>query len=169
MNLLVIYKADSETEHNIKELLNGFDVKLWSPLYKLQRIAIVFGTEAEASRGQSAIASVYPDLTTRLSSYSDKENSNLQVPDRGRLLKISPPPSPPTEWQSRDEEPPNKDAHYDTENLLLEAIKRLEHSQDRLNSKYNFYDSEENQSAFLQQKLKLLEHPTVHITLDRAE
>ena len=35
----------------------------------------------------------------------------MRAPSLGKLLFISPPPSPPAGWEIREEEPPNKDVH----------------------------------------------------------
>lgn len=39
------------------------------------------------------------------------EDRHLKAPSLGKLLFISPPPSPPAGWEIREEEPPNKDVH----------------------------------------------------------
>ena len=39
------------------------------------------------------------------------EDQHLKAPSLGKLLFISPPPSPPCGWEIREEEPPNKDVH----------------------------------------------------------
>lgn len=39
------------------------------------------------------------------------EDQHLHPPSLGKLLFISPPPSPPCGWEIREEEPPNKDVH----------------------------------------------------------
>ena len=39
------------------------------------------------------------------------EDQHLKAPSLGKLLFISPPPSPPAGWEIREEEPPNKDIH----------------------------------------------------------
>lgn len=43
----------------------------------------------------------------------DSEKKYLERPDAGKLFFISPPPSPPVGWESRKEDPPNKDVHAD--------------------------------------------------------
>lgn len=47
---------------------------------------------------------------------------HLQAPRAEKQFFISPPPSPPHGWESRDEEPPNKDVHADD---LVHALERL--------------------------------------------
>lgn len=41
----------------------------------------------------------------------DNEKKYLERPDAGKLFFISPPPSPPVGWESRAEDPPNKEVH----------------------------------------------------------
>lgn len=43
----------------------------------------------------------------------DNETKYLERPDAGKLFFISPPPSPPVGWESRTEDPPNKEVHAD--------------------------------------------------------
>lgn len=52
---------------------------------------------------------------------SDKER-HLQAPQASKQFFISPPPSPPAGWTSREEDPPNKDVHA---NDLATALGRL--------------------------------------------
>lgn len=42
---------------------------------------------------------------------ADSEDQHLQPPAMGKLLFISPPPSPPCGWEIREEDPPNKETH----------------------------------------------------------
>ena len=39
------------------------------------------------------------------------DDQHLKAPSLGKLLFISPPPSPPAGWEIREEEAPNKDVH----------------------------------------------------------
>lgn len=41
------------------------------------------------------------------------DSTHLQLPDAGRLWLLSPPPSPPVGWESKDECEPNKETHFD--------------------------------------------------------
>lgn len=41
----------------------------------------------------------------------ETEDQHLKAPSLGKLLFISPPPSPPCGWEIREEDPPNKDVH----------------------------------------------------------
>jgi len=51
-----------------------------------------------------------------------EKERHLCAPPSQKLFFISPPPSPPVGWQSRDEEPPNKDVHAED---LVKALDRL--------------------------------------------
>lgn len=42
---------------------------------------------------------------------ADAQDQHLQPPAMGKLLFISPPPSPPCGWEIREEDPPNKETH----------------------------------------------------------
>lgn len=50
------------------------------------------------------------------------EDQHLKAPDTGRLFFISPPPSPPHGWESKQEDPPNKEVHADD---LAAALHKL--------------------------------------------
>lgn len=49
---------------------------------------------------------------------------HLALPDAGKLFFISPPPSPPHDWEMRLEGAPNKEVHADD---LAEALAKLHH------------------------------------------
>lgn len=53
---------------------------------------------------------------------TDFEDQHLKAPSTGKLFFISPPPSPPHGWESREEEPPNKEVHADD---LTNALHKL--------------------------------------------
>lgn len=70
----------------MRQLLDG------SPLSEDDRVRIYFG-EPTPILGE------------------EEEDQHLKAPSLGKLLFISPPPSPPAGWEIREEEPPNKDVH----------------------------------------------------------
>lgn len=70
----------------IRQLLDG------TPLSENDRVRIYFG-EPTPLLGEQG------------------EDQHLKAPSLGKLLFISPPPSPPAGWEIREEEPPNKDVH----------------------------------------------------------
>ena len=53
---------------------------------------------------------------------SGAPDAHLQAPSLGKLMFISPPPSPPCGWEIRDEDPPNKTTHAED---LLAALAGL--------------------------------------------
>lgn len=62
---------------------------------------------------------VYFGATTPLIAETSPEENLLKAPSLGKLLFISPPPSPPCGWEIREEDPPNKMTHaYDLERAL---------------------------------------------------
>ena len=54
---------------------------------------------------------------------TENEDQHLHPPSLGKLLFISPPPSPPLGWEIREEEPPNKDVHAED---LQKALAKLD-------------------------------------------
>jgi hypothetical protein len=66
-----------------------------------QRIRVYFGAETK--------------ITTQ-------EDQHLKAPSTGKLFFISPPPSPPHGWESRHEDPPNKEVHAED---LADALHKL--------------------------------------------
>lgn len=62
---------------------------------------------------------VYFGQETKLTGLEDQ---HLKAPHSGKLFFISPPPSPPHGWESRDEDPPNKEVHADD---LASALHKL--------------------------------------------
>ena len=79
-----------------------------TPTTAFHPMKIYFG-ETTPLVGQYAAGSGAPD-------------QHLQAPSLGRLMFISPPPSPPCGWEIRDEDPPNKTTHAED---LLAALAGL--------------------------------------------
>lgn len=79
----------------------------------------------------------------------ESEDQHLKAPHSGKLFFISPPPSPPHGWESREEEPPNKEVHADD---LAAALHRLNpHSGDGQSQKaeQKQYDAKSLKEAVL--------------------
>jgi len=85
----------------------------------MARIIVSFYSEADCVKVRqeidgsaftpSAIAKCYFGEPTPI----DNEKKYLERPDAGKLFFISPPPSPPVGWESKVEDPPNKEVHAD--------------------------------------------------------
>lgn len=117
----------------IRELVaHTAPVHSWAPLRSFRRIVVSFFDEDAAIRVRSAWdgeailgerCRVYFGQPTPLD-YADagKEGARLALPDAGKLFFISPPPSPPHDWEMRLEGAPNKQAHADD---LADALSRL--------------------------------------------
>lgn len=54
---------------------------------------------------------------------SEKER-HLQAPRAAKQFFISPPPSPPHGWESKEEDPPNKEVHAEDLVVALEKLSR---------------------------------------------
>lgn len=62
-----------------------------------------------------------------------EEDRHLKAPSLGKLLFISPPPSPPLGWEIREEEPPNKDVHAEDLQRALAGLHGFKRSSDSEN------------------------------------
>ncbi|KAI9593269.1 Calcipressin-domain-containing protein [Syncephalis fuscata] len=102
------------------------------PLPSFARVMVVMRQEADAMRikllfnrahwGGQEIRVYFGEHT----SLEPKKNTMLGVPDNDRLWLISPPGSPPVDWESTREDPPNLRTHADD---LLAALNRVAEQQ----------------------------------------
>ncbi|KAK6535401.1 hypothetical protein TWF694_001862 [Orbilia ellipsospora] len=85
----------------------------WSPLKSFARIVCSFYSEEEAIKVRGELdgeilmghrMKIYFGTHTPVNPAVDQ---HLQAPESQKLFFISPPPSPPVGWESRNEEPPN--------------------------------------------------------------
>jgi len=99
----------------------------WAPLKSFRRIVVSFFSEdaaiavrsvwnGEAVMGERCL--VYFGRPTSL----DEADMHLALPDAGKLFFISPPPSPPHDWEMRLEGAPNKQVHAED---LADALAKL--------------------------------------------
>ncbi|KUI73975.1 Calcipressin-2 [Cytospora mali] len=127
---LSIFRPDNlET---IKDLiLKTAPIHTWAPLKSFRRILVSFYSEADAIAvrsvwdGEAVMGErcrVYFGTPTPL---DVSPNTHLALPDAGKLFFISPPPSPPHDWEQRVEGAPNKEVHAED---LAEALARLHHT-----------------------------------------
>jgi len=101
----------------------------WSPIRSFRRIVASFYDIESASKIKQTLdghvvfdcrIKVYFGAHTNTSPPS--ADRHLQAPKVDRLFFISPPPSPPHDWEIRNEGPPNKDVHAED---LAVALSRL--------------------------------------------
>ncbi|KAK6359386.1 hypothetical protein TWF696_000546 [Orbilia brochopaga] len=85
----------------------------WSPLKSFARIVCSFYSEEDAIKVRGELDGeilmghrmrIYFGTHTPITPPTDQ---HLQAPESQKLFFISPPPSPPVGWESRNEEPPN--------------------------------------------------------------
>lgn len=102
----------------------------WAPLHSFGRVLVVLVDADMARRAKTMIEECHDGLRVFFSEstplYSNEEDSHLQLPDRGKLWLISPPPSPPVGWESRMEDEPNRETEHGlfTEEQLQKALTR---------------------------------------------
>lgn len=102
----------------------------FAPLRSLRRIIVSFFTSAAAIQVRQLL-----DRETIMGSRvrcffgeptpiedQDEKERHLKAPEAGKLFFISPPPSPPCGWESRHEDPPNRDVIASD---LVEALGKL--------------------------------------------
>lgn len=102
-------------------------IHAWAPLKSFRRIVVSFHDEHAAAAvrstwdGEAVMGErvrVYFGAPTPI----EVRDEHLALPDAGKLFFISPPPSPPSDWEMRLEDAPNKLVHADD---LAEALARL--------------------------------------------
>ncbi|CAK7230826.1 hypothetical protein SCUCBS95973_007705 [Sporothrix curviconia] len=106
----------------------------WAPLKSFRRIVASFYSAEDAARVRAvwegerilgAACQVYYGRATPLGDPSAAaEAQRLALPDAGKLFFISPPPSPPHDWEMRLEGAPNKQVHAED---LADALAKLRH------------------------------------------
>ncbi|KJR87104.1 calcineurin-binding protein [Sporothrix schenckii 1099-18] len=103
----------------------------WAPLKSFRRIVASFYSAEDAARVRAvwegerimgAACQVYYGRATPLGDATAA--GHLALPDAGKLFFISPPPSPPHDWEMRLEGAPNKQVHAED---LADALAKLHH------------------------------------------
>ncbi|KAJ9141839.1 Calcipressin-domain-containing protein [Pleurostoma richardsiae] len=130
---LDVFRADNL--QTIRELIEATaPIHSWSPLKSFRRIVVSFPTEQDAIRvrsvwdGEAIMGErcrVYFGQPTPVGPDSERDR-HLALPDPGKLFFISPPPSPPHDWEMHLEGPPNKEVHAED---LADALAKLHHHQ----------------------------------------
>lgn len=106
-------------------------IHTWAPLKSFRRILVSFYTISDAI----AVRSIWDGeaiLGERCRVYfgqhtpvdASPKDTHLALPDAGKLFFISPPPSPPHDWEQIVEGAPNKQVHADD---LAAALAQLHH------------------------------------------
>lgn len=130
-NLLDLDIFSPDNLQTIRDLIaHTAPIHSWAPLKSFRRIVVSFYSEdaaiavrrawdGEAIMGERC--NVYFGRPTPL----DAKDERLALPDAGKLFFISPPPSPPHDWEMRLEGAPNKLVHAED---LAEALAKLRHN-----------------------------------------
>lgn len=106
-------------------------IHTWAPLKSFRRILVSFYSESDAIAvrsiwdGEAIMGDrcrVYFGQPTPVN--TSPKDTHLSLPDAGKLFFISPPPSPPHDWEQRLEDAPNKQVHAED---LANALAKLHH------------------------------------------
>lgn len=132
-NTLVVCGLDRSEFPQISDTIKKplVDKKLaivhWASLKGFQRIIAVFDTSEAATTALHVLKEQFPRIKLFYGVHTpiDGHQEFLQLPDRGKLWLISPPPSPPADWESRPEEPPNTEVLFSADQLH-DALQRME-------------------------------------------
>ncbi|KAJ4424544.1 hypothetical protein N0V82_000868 [Gnomoniopsis sp. IMI 355080] len=118
----------------IKDLISKTaPIHTWAPLKSFRRILVSFYSDDDAI----AVRAIWDGeaiLGERCRAYfgqptpiNANKDLHLALPDAGKLFFISPPPSPPHDWEQRLEDAPNKLVHAED---LADALAKLHHHAD---------------------------------------
>ncbi|KAJ9655809.1 hypothetical protein H2198_005429 [Neophaeococcomyces mojaviensis] len=123
--LLITKLTDPKIFHpaslaTIRQHINSISpLNSFSPLKSMARIIVSFYSEQDCIKVRQEIdgSAFTPSIICKCyfgePTPIDNEKKYLERPDAGKLFFISPPPSPPIGWESRTEDPPNKEVHAD--------------------------------------------------------
>ncbi|KAK9477357.1 Calcipressin-domain-containing protein [Lipomyces japonicus] len=119
------------------EAVSNHKLVHWGPLRSFGRIVVVFATVEQACKvkihfdgmvfhqNRESRLRVYFGVSTEVGELLDAQaRPHLELPDRGKMFLISPPPSPPVGWESGIEAPPNDDTGVGA-HMLANALQRL--------------------------------------------
>ena len=130
LNDIDIFRPDNL--QTIRELIaKTAPIHTWAPLKSFRRIFVSFFSE-EAAIAVRSVWDGEPVMGEKCYVYFgratplDSQEVHLALPDAGKLFFISPPPSPPHDWEMRLEGAPNKQVHAED---LSEALAKLHHAQ----------------------------------------
>lgn len=123
--LLITKLTDPKIFHpaslaTIRQHINSIaPLNSFSPLKGMARIIVSFYSDQDCIKVRQEIdgSAFTPTVLCRCyfgePTPIDNEKKYLERPDAGKLFFISPPPSPPVGWESKAEDPPNKEVHAD--------------------------------------------------------
>ena len=80
---------------------------------------------------QDRIRIYFGEPTPVAGSADDEVDRHLKAPSLGKLLFISPPPSPPCGWEIREEDPPNKETHAEDLQRALAGLNSTSNGEGR--------------------------------------
>ncbi|KAF1345377.1 Calcipressin-domain-containing protein [Delphinella strobiligena] len=158
-NTLIITNLDDPaifTPSNLASIRAALDAEnplySFSPLKSFRRIICAFHTTESAIQvrqkldGETVLGArirVYFGQETQLTTLEDQ---HLKAPHAGKLFFISPPPSPPHGWESKEEDPPNKEVHADD---LANALHKLNARAEHVSDERAQYDAEGLKAAVI--------------------
>lgn len=135
LNDLSVFRPDNL--QTLRELISKTAaIHTWAPLKSFRRILVSFYSDADAIAvrsiwdGEAILGErcrVYFGQPTPINADKDL---HLALPDAGKLFFISPPPSPPHDWEQRLEDAPNKLVHAED---LADALAKLHHGANPVN------------------------------------
>ena len=111
---IIISYANVDAAIQMRQHIDGASTEVFYPQDRITSNRIETdsnGTSTSTPRNFDRIRCYFGQPTPV--SGEDIPDQYLKAPDPGKLFFISPPPSPPCGWESREEEPPNKATHAD--------------------------------------------------------
>jgi calcipressin len=137
-------------------------IHTWSPFKSFSRIIIVFYDVSVAKLIKETLDNeIIMDCQVRVYFANHTNLSptarHLAAPKLDKMFFISPPPSPPHDWEMRNEEPPNKTVHADD---LATALAKL-HARGHTNPDDMDIDQPENNRA-RSSSVTVVYHPNQH-------
>lgn len=144
-NTVVICRLPRELIENVPEIVSSpvplEGIAQFAQIKFMRRVLAVFDTPALARAALPVIEArikTHPQLKNVHVGFSINDFKNihpsdklLSLPDTGKLLFVSPPPSPPNEWVDQLEEKPNERVHFEQEfnDKLYDALTQASKTQ----------------------------------------
>jgi len=119
---------EPENLQTIRNIINNYGaIHTWSPFKSFSRIIVVFYDMRVAKAIKESLdGETIMDCSVRIY-FANHTNLSptsryLVAPKLDKQFFISPPPSPPHDWESRNEGPPNKTVHADDLAIALSKL-----------------------------------------------